>query len=272
MTIKLALIHKNDKSRNSYIRPMQSKLIKDCPSIKSPVIEMHFNGEKPHNLLMASMRSFMNFILMREWSYYRLIKPKFLLIVIINFIIKNTYKCLVKAEQFKKLSAIEVVHCDQHTRAWEAFIQSKAQFLIVFEDDVIFKEDSSQRISDLIDFFATHNMNTPIYIDLAGGCKLSDIQIDKLEIKHDANFRHYSKPVTNTACAYLLNRELAIIFHSILAQRPLLRFLQIDFLMNKLFIIMENEGLKTICMHADPTIFKHGSASGEYKSSLNFGR
>jgi hypothetical protein len=34
--------------------------------------------------------------------------------------------------------------------------------------------------------------------------------------------------------------------------------------MNKLFILAANDRVECACMHASPTIFKHGSATGEY--------
>jgi GR25 family glycosyltransferase involved in LPS biosynthesis len=177
-----------------------------------------------------------------------------------------------KLTKLKKLSAIEVVHSDEHVRAWTTFIQSDAEFLICFEDDAVFKMDSSQRVFDLIHQLSESVGSGPIYIDLAGGVLLDDLKIDKLESNHDASFRYYSKPVTNTACVYLMNRSLILLFHSILAQRPWLRLIQVDFMMNKLFMILEELEIEVKCMHAEPTIFKHGSATGEYSSTLEFGR
>lgn len=73
-----------------------------------------------------------------------------------------------------------------------------------------------------------------------------------------------AKPVTNTACAYLMSRPLVIIFLDILTKRPLLRLIGVDWLMNKLFISMAKNEMECACMHANPTIFKHGTTTGNY--------
>ena len=271
----LALIHNNNDQRNTYIRPKQAKLIEDCPQIRGPVIEVYFHGEQPHGSLMTLLREVLNLKINWEWTRYRQLKPIFLPWIFLGFVTSTIMKfCFspAKLKKLKKLSAIEVVHSDQHVRAWTTFLQSDAEFLISFEDDAIFKEDSSQRIFDLINLLLKSKGSVPIFIDLAGGVKLNDLKIGKLESKHDANFRYYSKAVTNTACVYLMNRSLIKNFHSILAQRPWLRLLQVDFMMNKLFIIMEEMEITTECMHAEPSVFGHGSATGEYASSLDFGR
>ena len=135
-----------------------------------------------------------------------------------------------------------------------------------FEDDTVFKDDSVQRVNDLLDKLSGIDSDSPIYVDLAGGCKVEELKIGSLEIGKDDCFRFYSKPVTNTACAYLMNRLLVAFFYDIITKKPWLRLVGIDWMMNKLFIHMANDGVKCVCMHADPTIFKHGTATGEYVS------
>jgi len=99
-----------------------------------------------------------------------------------------------------------------------------------------------------------------------GGCKLADLMIARLETSQDENYRYYKKPVTNTACAYLMSRELVTTFCATLTRRPWLRLVGIDWMMNSLFILWGERVSDCICMHADPTIFKHGTTTGEYVS------
>jgi hypothetical protein len=272
-TTLLALIHNDNKIRNSYIRPMQSKLIDKIPCIKGPVIEVYFHGEKIHSGITAFIREVIRYKYDREYEIYKLNRPLFLPLDIVRFLRNITHKYLYKSgEKAKKLSAIEVVHSDQHVRAWTTFLQSDAEFLIVFEDDAIFKKNSTQRVYDLINKLSESKEYGPLYVDLAGGCKLDNLRIDKLEKNRDANFRYYTKPVTNTACVYIINRSLAINFHRILAQKPILRLLQIDFLINSLFVFLDKEKLVITSMHADPVIFDHGSSTGDYESLLAAGR
>ena len=159
-----------------------------------------------------------------------------------------------------------MVLTDKHIRAWAAFLETGGDFLICFEDDAMFKDDSNQRVADLLDTLSRKNCDTPIYVDLAGGCELDELKIGNLETGRDASFRFYSKPVTNTACAYLMSRSLVTSFYEIVTRRPWLRLIGADWMINKLLMLMESDGVTCDCMHAEPTIFKHGSATGEYQS------
>ena len=106
------------------------------------------------------------------------------------------------------------------------------------------------------------------YVDLAGGCRLNELKIQNLETSYYDSFRFFRKPVTNTACVYLMSRPLAAHFHAILARRPWLRLIGADWLMNSLFIRLADDGIECVCMHADPTVFEHGTATGEYVSTI----
>jgi hypothetical protein len=131
---------------------MQSRLIEDIRCIKGPVIEVNFHGERIHTWIMVLMREFIRYKFDREYQVYILNKALFLPLDIIRIFRINIRKYLLKSSaQARKLSAIEVVHCDQHVRAWTTFLQTDAEFLIIFEDDAIFKKNSSQKTS----FFLT---------------------------------------------------------------------------------------------------------------------
>jgi GR25 family glycosyltransferase involved in LPS biosynthesis len=154
---------------------------------------------------------------------------------------------------------------DKHIRAWATFLDTNADFLILFEADLVFKDDSNQRLENLLDKLVREKSDRLLYVDLAGGCSTEALKIGKLQIGKDATFLHYSKPVTNTACAYLLSRSLASTFFKVLIRRPWFRIIGVDWMMNALFMRMEKEAANfVVCMHAEPTIFKHGSTTGEY--------
>lgn len=268
----IALIHNNNVQRNTYIRPQLEKMSGGLAMhIASEKIEVSFQSEiKPHGTAMAFMRDVMYRKLDREWHRYRLLKPLNLVRDVVGFLkcsfIKYAAKRNEMGAQWKRNSAIEVTVAEKHVRAWGKFLDTDADFLICFEDDAVFKDDSVQKINDLLDTLSRKNCDTPIYVDLAGGCELDKLKIDNLETGQDASFRFYSKPVTNTACAYLMSRSLVSTFHATLTRRPWLRLIGIDWMMNSLFIRLANDGLECICMHADPTAFKHGTTTGEYVS------
>lgn len=272
MSVCVALIHNNNMQRNAYIWPQLEKMVGSLEQyIVAEKIEVSFQPEiRPHSTAMAFMRDVMYRVLSREWHRYRLLKPLALLRDVVGFFKGSYIRYVVEregiGEPWKKSSVIEVMVTEKHLRAWGRFLDTDADFLICFEDDAVFKEDSLQKLSNLLDTLAEDYPNRPCYIDMGGGCQLGDLKIECLEKSHDETYRIYSKPVTNTACVYLMSRPLVTIFYGIIIRRPWLRLIGIDWMINKLFIIMANDGVDCVCMHADPTTFKHGTTTGEYIS------
>lgn len=271
-SICLALIHNNNEFRNSYIKPELDNLAGLMGSYFSvQKIEVSYQSEiQPHGAAFAFLRDLIYRRLGRKWEYYRLLTSQSSLRNMASFargsFIKYFTARKAMANTWRKNSAIEVIVTAKHIRSWGQFLDSGADFLICFEDDAIFKNDSSCRFINLINNISERYFDMPCYIDLGGGCQFSELKIDLLEENRDESYRYYKKPVTNTACAYLMNRQLVVAFYSILTRRPWLRLIGIDWMMNSLFIHMENDGLKCFCMHAEPTIVKHGTTTGEYLS------
>ena len=270
-SICIALIHNNNLLRNTYIRPKIQNL---TLGIQSPFtvseFEVSYQGEIfPHNTSMAFIRDVIYQYLASKWRKYRLINSSEL-VHWVNFLRASFVKYILNSNgmvnQWKRNSAIEVAVTDKHIRAWFHFLDSDADYLIVFEDDVVFKDDSAVRVKELLNKLSKSHLNKSSYVDLGGGCSLADLMIDRLETSKDESYRYYKKPVTNTACSYLMSRELVTAFCTTLTRRPWLRLMGVDWMMNSLFILMGEQVLDCICLHADPTIFKHGTTTGEYVS------
>ena len=267
-SVCIALIHNQNNQRNAYIQPLlndlKTKLIEHFSAIE---IEISSQPEiKPHSLRMAFLRDAMYQALDREWCRYRRIRPQRLPLQAPRLLLKSLKKYSHAEDSWRRNSRVETIITDKHVRAWSAFLETGCHFLICFEDDAVFKNDSVQRVTEMLHMLFEAGIDTPVYIDLAGGCKLEQLKIDHLETGREASFRHYSKPVTNTACAYLISRPLATIFQESITRRPWLRLIGIDWMMNKLFMQMASDGVECRCMHADPTIFNHGTTTGEYIS------
>jgi hypothetical protein len=271
-SVCVALIHNNDLLRNAYIRPQIEKLQAGLAQyVVVKTVEASFQPQvKPHSATMAFVRDVIYRQADREWHRYRLLSPRILLRDIADFLKASFSKYLVHRNgicaRWKTRSAIETMVTEKHVRAWGHFLDTDTDFLICFEDDAVFKDDSVQRFNDLLVELSRNNSETPVYVDLAGGCTLAELRIDKLETARNAHFRYYSKPVTNTACAYLMNRRLVAVFYELITQKPWLRLIGIDWMINALFMWMVRNGLECVCMHADPSIFMHGTATGEYVS------
>jgi hypothetical protein len=266
LSVFMVLIHNNNTERNAYIRPrlveLQTRL---SVRVEAELLEVaHQPQIKPQGLPMAILRDVIYQALDRDWLRYRH-QPSFLPRHIASYL-RSSLKPgrYSRGGGWRRSSAIEMMVTDKHIRAWTTFLETGADFLICFEDDAVFKDDSIQRVADLLATLAHNYPGEPVYVDLAGGFRLEELRIDKLESRRDASFRYYSKPVTNTACTYLMSRPLVAHFHDTLTRRPWLRLISVDWMMNKLFMLIEKGGIQCHCMHADPTIFKHGSTTGEY--------
>jgi hypothetical protein len=267
-TVCLALIHNSDEQRNAYIQPLlkqlQTVLLQRCSAVN---VEVSCQPEiKQHTLRTAFLRDAIYQTLDRQWCRYRRIRPQRSLSQASRFLRESIKKLFRTDNSWLRNSAVEVIVTDKHIRAWSTFLETGADFLICFEDDAVFKEQSVVRITELLNTLFQGNIDKRIYIDLAGGCTLEQLRIDNLENGRDASFRLYRKPVTNTACVYLMSRPLVSLFYEIITRKPLLRLIGIDWMMNKLFIELADQGLDCGCMHADPTIFDHGTTTGEYVS------
>jgi hypothetical protein len=130
----------------------------------------------------------------------------------------------------------------------------------------MWKIDSNERLllvlSNVQDQFG-HGMS---YVDLAGGCNQSELRIEQLVVKQVDDFIYYSKAVTNTACAYLLSRKLIKFFLDSIAETPEARLIGVDWMMNYFMMKASEQNLHIDCFHAMPTVFSHGSVTGEFKA------
>jgi GR25 family glycosyltransferase involved in LPS biosynthesis len=213
---------------------------------------------------MAFLRDSIYHVIGFNWATYRFLKPSFL------FYVATFLRKVCKSGRYaaggawRRSSVIEVAVTDKHIRAWAAFLDIDSDYLVVFEDDAVFTIDSKQLLSDLLEQLSQGQSGRNIYVDLAGGCPLDSLKIDLLQSDQDRSFRHYQKPVTNTACGYLMSNSLVVQFHKVLTRKPWLRLIGVDWMMNALFVNLERDGADCACMHAEPTFFKHGSTTGEY--------
>jgi len=269
-SVAIALIHNNNNLRNDYLRPKINDLLSDMgEEFACARIEISFQPEiVAHSLTMAFIRDYYYKSLDRRWSKYRLLKQRLLpfdwMIFFGKVLLKYIFSSRDRAAKWAKNSYIEMIVTAKHIRAWEQFLEMDSDYLVVFEDDVVFKNNSALNLSHLLRTLSVKNKLC--YVDLGGGAELSDLKIDKLLKFWEKGYRHYKLPVTNTACAYLISRELAVVFSKTLISRPWLRLVGIDWMINNVFILNKYLMRDCLCMHADPTIFKHGTTTGDYIS------
>jgi hypothetical protein len=267
MKIFVGLVHNNSahvEEVKSKIEILKKELLDDGDDVV-----VAYSGYQPivskHNIFRLLKRRFEYFKLCVKWNSYREDKNRFI------FSIASLLN-IIKIKNIRKLarnSLIETYVTDKHLRLWFSAIED-SDYIVVFEDDVVFKEESVKNLKKIISF-SKSNRNKIYYFDLAGGLPLSTLGIDKLKGLNSDNDQlfgigavQYEKIVTNTACGYMISRELLEFFLLVLIRNPHYRDTSIDWLINRLAMQAKNEGIKS--MHFNPPIFNHGSFTGEYQS------
>lgn len=268
--ISIALIHNNNIQRYSYLLPRLKQLQKVLSNYYAVhLFEISSQPDiAPLSFLFAIYREFLYWWLSRQWKKYCLTKPwPFYSDVIrpLKNILKN-YIFTTSKERCRLLKhgRIEMIVTAKHICAWKKFVEREDNFLICFEDDAVFKDDSTHKTVALIESLSRETVaDQGIYIDLAGGCTFEALQVNQIECNRDAGFRYFVKPITNTACCYIINKKVAEVFLSEMNQSPGSKMIGIDWLINQLFMKSEPY-MKYFCKHAYPHLFDHGSVTGQY--------
>ncbi|MGN8151202.1 hypothetical protein [Rhizobium rhizogenes] len=268
----LCLVHNGDARARLALRQLE-KLACIGANLDAKIIQFSFQPViVPHSKRHAWRRTLIYRRLAEEWSRYRnLPRPKKRLREKLSFYrraLKSWRRERDTVTAWQRRSAIEVNVTDKHIRAWYSFLETGADFILVMEDDAVFEVDTLLLFKDVLQFVRERVVeDKPLYIDLAGGCSLQDLEIDFLRGEKVLNrFRIYKRPVTNTACCYLLSRSLVENFVATLIDHPEYRLIGIDWMMNQLFIDLWAKNVVVDCVHAEPPIIRHGSVTGDFIS------
>lgn len=283
-TLNIAIIHNNDMKRQLYLRPKLQELKDSLVGILNVnfeeysfqssfqvVYEKNF-FRSLHTQLDESSRYF---FASRIWERYKKNRNPVsffpLIHQIIHFFIP--LKCFNQKMEYnfiqsKKNRAI----FEKHFRAWTDFLETKdpQQFLLVIEDDLIFTEKSIQNFHKICYEFLDNNFSPelPIFLDVAGGFKIEKLRVENLVNNRSELDISFIKPVTNTACGYILNYTTAEIFCNTISEEPKMRNFGPDWAMNMIFVKSENLFSRSICKHYQPPVFIHGSFANYYESSV----
>lgn len=151
----------------------------------------------------------------------------------------------------------------KHIRAWRKFIESPHSTLVVIESDATLTRESRGRVNNVL---VEVTSDQPTYVNLAGGLSRSDIAIGSLAAGDVNGMTVFNRPVTNTSCAYALNRSLVVDILSFLDESPETATLGIDWLFNAFFINQTVKGKEIRCLHSQPPALLHGSLTGITRS------
>lgn len=271
LAVCLALIHNNDARRTPIIRESVAALAsKLAETRRVESVEISYQGVFELHAEGAAFRREVRYrILEYRWQKYRLLKPslcRHLRRGMKDLLKKYVFARDASLERWRRDCAVETIVADKHVRAWDRFLESECDVLLCFEDDAVFRRTSFDDAAEALSLFETlMAKNEHVYADLAGGVAVSALRLDRLRVTNDSFATHYAKMVTNTACAYALSRGLAADFRSILTDKPGLRLVAVDWMLNRLLMELERAGIRGACFHTEPPIVDHGSFTGAFE-------
>jgi hypothetical protein len=270
-TLLIALIHNNDAKRLTPVRKSIASLARALGD--TLVIECREFGHQatvvPHPPWLALARDLAYLSMERRWMRYAERTPdpiwrdgRRIVSMLLNKYARNRDNSRTR---WQRIGAMEMAVTDKHVRAWMAGLEGHHDYILVLEDDAVFVEDSVGRVKAFFDSrVSEHPARPTFYLDLAGGLDVSSLNIDTLSASLADGLRSYRKPVTNTACGYILSAELAHAFSAILAQRPWFRAVGVDWMMNSMFMELASNSALVKCWHFDPPALRHGSTTGDF--------
>lgn len=267
--LMIALIHNGDRDKLNQIRKKILLLSKELSKEYEVIIKevSHQSKVTPVSLYKGIYRDIMYWRLNRQWNKYKKVKNLFLPLDICKLLFKSLGKYFnqKKCYGWLKSCSIEMIVSKKHLLAIDNSLENNCDYLLVFEDDAVFKEDSISRFKKILKNIK-NKVNDPAYLDLAGGLSIDKLQHNNLEEDRIEEGIIYLKPVTNTACSYLINKKQLEVFNYFITRNPELYNIGIDWLFNKIFIFQEKSNIKSRCMHFLPSIFEHGSMTGRFRA------
>jgi len=268
--ISFYLIHNNSKDR-VYIR---SKLKNLSKNLNSNLIEIYKqNNNLEINLSLKNKLLTLRIYFLRiiydlkhkyqfSFKFYCLLLKRIIKLSksILSLLLQNKRKNIETLKHIK----IESIVTRKHIKAWEHFLKSNKQIMIIFEDDAICEKDSERRLKKLLKIFQNINLKN-IYIDLAGGLNPYDV-VPKRKIENIKDeFLLVNGLYTNTACAYLINKNLTKLLYKEYKRCKFNNSFPIDHLINKLAMKINNSQ-NIFSIHFNKPLFTHGSFKGNIKS------
>lgn len=165
----------------------------------------------------------------------------------------------------KRVSVARAVSA-KNIRAWKKLLSEGWDFLIVVEDDVVLSAESGKEIEAVADTLVSLNPSDRVFASLAKALSIDDIGASTLVTKQTDTLTWFSKPVTNTAGAYMVSRGLAEAFVSQISRHRLLAQNPADWILNHLFMRLHRQRRPITCFHTREGIFVNRSLLGDLPS------
>jgi hypothetical protein len=260
--LAIVLIHNNESHRLSYLKPHLARL---AQRLNCTVQEVHEQDDiSALDRFKSIKRDFGLLYLEAKWqSYKKDEKIPFSRTVKAGFEILKKHVSNAASKRHRRTAAIEIIVAKKHRTAWLS-AKNEYDFILVMEDDAIFTDDTIENFEKTYSDIISAYKNSLLYVDLAGGFELEKLGVEQLIAKRADGLVKFSRPVTNTACTYLISSQTAHLFCDMLARNPWFQDAPIDWLINGLLMKALKTDVAFHCLHTEPPYWLHGSMQGHY--------
>jgi hypothetical protein len=275
----IAVLHSGEVERNAYLMPRLQQLAQE---LQGEFVAIDKGLRKQPTTLELIRGSFSDQAFKQDWSG----QPAQNAWVHIRQVADQIYRT---ARSLRHDLKPENVSCftkaynllSKHHQAWQKLLaEPDDRVLLVFENDARFKPTTTADLSALLAVLALAQPDF-IFCDLAGGVNPSslfrgellhpDAWVDQVDLAPSAEATNrclakLSKFVTNTTCAYLINKKVAEVAVQAFGQ---LRTVHADYFLNYVLTGIDQQTTAITCYHAVPPIFEHGSLTGAWQSTIS---
>jgi hypothetical protein len=165
--------------------------------------------------------------------------------------------------------AIEIELSLKHARAWEAFLELDAGWLMILEDDIILASDASNSVTTFENLLGNNARESAFFISISNPYSIEQLKIEKLVRSGHERFIELKKPCTNTTAGYVISRKAAEVLAISFRRDQALRYLSADLMLNEIFARNEFLPNRFASWHVVPQIFENGTIEGKIKSSIS---
>jgi hypothetical protein len=263
----IATIHNFNEQRNGYLIPALKSNF--AQQLETREVQLAFLGYQPDLLPLSLMLRLRRWQLQKSLALSRAFTLKYsrLFRYIVHWAISTPLEIsgLLKAWVNKgKKSAIEMALTHKHIRAWELFLDSQHEYLLVLEDDAVVHRDTPNELRQTIS--EVHDHTTAFFLNLT--CAFSE---NELGLSRDLEFeteslKCYKTGSANTAGAYLMHRTLVAQFMQIIYERPATALLNADSMIDKLLLVSET---MSVCYQVKVPLIANGSLNGTYITTIS---
>ena len=175
-------------------------------------------------------------------------------------------KKLRKTLRRRKRVSVTRALTEKNVRAWQRMLDEGWDFLLVVEDDVVVAKKSEAEITDALLALGAQDPGQLFFGSLAQALTADQLGASGLLVEKSDTLLWFSKPVSNTAAAYVLSRELAQAFLTEVTRHRFLLAIPADWLLNRLFMRFKSRGIAISSFHARQGIFVNRSILGQLPS------